>query len=476
MRKNYVSKKQLMSRNSSHRLKAPPQFENSDSEVSTSENTRNHSLRKIPNSLSLPNKITASTTDVSCSDKDETITSDDFTVKVDDLLEQMQSSKSAPVRLQHYETLIRALTSRFAFEYLHHCQEDVANILLKSLQVRSLSSSNFLEASLAARVASIFFTTLGENEASVSLLEAIFSPLQEIFADENNVGESVRCQCLTALVIGCLAVDADLEEVISPLMESLLKVAFTVDNSSRQHNQSPAHRLPQKDAKEYLLGNLRAHCLKMYSLLVSLQSSKYALEALQANIVQFISCLDDDGLVGVGDDDGRVSIAAGECIALLTEKCRQGDEEVDEMHLLCERLHSLISQNRHHQTKETLRRLRQNYRQILNTLQCGDFADETIKFGREVLQIDTWMFRVYYDTFSSVLGTSTNFHLTQNVWLRELFDLGPIVKLDVVKKSSTTRHLEKVQKKLNFAFDRKERQMRRDKLRGRRTLYESFSD
>lgn len=42
---------------------------------------------------------------------------DDFEAKVELVLDQLQSSKSARSRLQHYESLGKALTTRFCFDY-----------------------------------------------------------------------------------------------------------------------------------------------------------------------------------------------------------------------------------------------------------------------------------------------------------------------------------------------------------------------
>lgn len=405
--------------------------------------------------------------DASSSEEEEETRSFNFASKLADLLEQLQSSKSAPDRFRHYGTLIRTLTSRFACDHLQNCQLDVQKILVQSFR----SSSNNAETSVAAEVACIFFTTMGQNDASLSLLEAIFNHLQRLFADKNNVEESVRSQCAKALVIGCLVADADFEEVVDPLIKSLIKVVF--------NSRSRSIRIrPQQDTSSF--ANLRSTCLRLYSLLLSMQSSEYILEVFEKNIASLISCLNADVEDVDDDDNGKVSIAASECIALLTERCRQADEywEPEEMPPLCDRLQRLISLNGHHQSKETLRRLRRHYRLVLHTLQGGDFAVETIKFGREVLQIDSWKCKLHYETIAGVLGTGTNFHLAQNMWLRtELFDLGPPVVAEVVikKKSSVARHLEKVQKQLGFAHERKERQTRRSKLRGKRVQFEAES-
>ena len=50
--------------------------------------------------------------------EDEIVEIDDFESKLDLVFDNLQSAKSAKSRLQHYESLAKALTTRFCFEYL----------------------------------------------------------------------------------------------------------------------------------------------------------------------------------------------------------------------------------------------------------------------------------------------------------------------------------------------------------------------
>lgn len=66
----------------------------------------------------------------------------------------------------------------------------------------------------------------------------------------------------------------------------------------------------------------------------------------------------------------------------------------------------------------------------LPELHFGYFLQEDItpeihvKFGQELLLLDTWCGKKQYDMFCSVLGSGMNYHLAENRLLREIFDLG----------------------------------------------------
>merc|ERR1712130_628514 len=54
-----------------------------------------------------------------------------------------------------------------------------------------------------------------------------------------------------------------------------------------------------------------------------------------------------------------------------------------------------------------------------------------IKFGREVLRLDTWYAVLQYQWFCKILGPGINLHLASNHMLREIFELGnPLPVLD----------------------------------------------
>lgn len=48
-----------------------------------------------------------------------------------------------------------------------------------------------------------------------------------------------------------------------------------------------------------------------------------------------------------------------------------------------------------------------------------------MRFGQEVLCLDSWCRRKQYDVLCQTLGSGLNLHLAENEFLREVFELGP---------------------------------------------------
>lgn len=65
-----------------------------------------------------------------------------------------------------------------------------------------------------------------------------------------------------------------------------------------------------------------------------------------------------------------------------------------------------------------------------STPQGGECEEETIRFGLEVLYIDSWARHRIYTAFKDVLGSGMHYHLQNNELLRDIFGLGPVLVLD----------------------------------------------
>lgn len=48
-----------------------------------------------------------------------------------------------------------------------------------------------------------------------------------------------------------------------------------------------------------------------------------------------------------------------------------------------------------------------------------------VRFGQEVLCLDSWCRRRQYDAMCQTLGSGLNLHLAENELLRDVFQLGP---------------------------------------------------
>lgn len=70
-------------------------------------------------------------------------------------------------------------------------------------------------------------------------------------------------------------------------------------------------------------------------------------------------------------------------------------------------------------------------------------SDVQIKFGQEILVLDSWTRRKQYETLCHILGPGINIHLTENELLRDIFQLGNRLMIAdslALKQSKQERH------------------------------------
>ena len=209
-------------------------------------------------------------------------------------------------------------------------------------------------------------------------------------------------------------------EKIAELSNQLLLIAF-----------SPVRGHP--DANQLMAVNLlKAMCLNMFNFLSTIADDEFVAELIGPDMNKLIKCLESSHL--------ELRLAAGECIALLYENCMENDLDLHlfNIHELREKFSQLATDSQKSKSKKELRTQRSNFRQILRTIEGDSYGPETIKFGCEKLEIDSWKMKRYYDTFCSVLGSGMNLHLSQNPMLRDIFELGPVL-LDQVLNTKNTK-------------------------------------
>ncbi|XP_017461287.1 PREDICTED: interferon-related developmental regulator 2-like, partial [Rhagoletis zephyria] len=272
------------------------------------------------------------------------------------------------------------------------------------------------EAGAAAVILSLVLITLGSTDYCDELYRELFPTLDRLFMD-TKAKPHVRAKCATALSLGCFITDSGLEKS-RQVLGQLLAVGFTTVKGHPDPGQLTA------------IAHLRAACLDNFSFLVSVEADDYLVDALEENIDQLAGCLDSPYL--------GLRVAAGEAIALLVERARAAvDEEEDgnsqdnfylaHFDEICAKLQSLATDSQKSKSKKELREQRLNFRQILKTVEGERYGEETVKVGhQERVLIGCWQSRRYYDTFCSVLGSGMSLHLTQNVLLRDIFDMGAV--------------------------------------------------
>ncbi|XP_060017769.1 interferon-related developmental regulator 2 isoform X4 [Lagenorhynchus albirostris] len=128
----------------------------------------------------------------------------------------------------------------------------------------------------------------------------------------------------------------------------------------------------------------------------------------------------------------NLRMAAGETIALLFELTRDLEEDFvyKDMEALCSALRTLATDSNKYRAKADRRRQRSTFRAVLHSVEGGECEEETVRFGLEVLYVDSWARRRVYAAFKDALGSGMHHHLQNNELLRDIFGLGPVLVLD----------------------------------------------
>ena len=139
--------------------------------------------------------------------------------------------------------------------------------------------------------------------------------------------------------------------------------------------------------------------------------------------------------------DVDVRIVAGETIAFLFE-LERSDRHVNlrpfkEPQML-DTLKELANDSSKHRSKKDKKQQRSSFRDILRTLEGGEFETQQIKCGMESIYLDNWCRQKQYDSLCDVLGNGMRIHLQENEFVREVFDLGAPLLVSGLSPSSSS--------------------------------------
>ncbi|XP_021542687.1 interferon-related developmental regulator 2 isoform X3 [Neomonachus schauinslandi] len=277
------------------------------------------------------------------------------------------TDKSAKTRQGALESLRLALASRLLPDFLLERRLTLADALEKCLK-----KGKGEEQALAAAVLGLLCVQLGPGPKGEELFRSLQPLLVSVLSD-GTASPAARLHCASALGLGCYVAAADVQA-----WALLLTVCPSAHVSHILDRQLP--RLPQLLSSESV--NLR--------------------------------------------------IAAGETIALLFELSRDLEEDFlyEDMEALCSALRTLATDSNKYRAKADRRRQRSTFRAVLHFVEGGECEEESVRFGLEVLYVDSWARRRVYAAFKDVLGSGMHHHLQNNELLRDIFGLGPVLVLD----------------------------------------------
>ncbi|XP_023561912.1 interferon-related developmental regulator 2 isoform X1 [Octodon degus] len=341
------------------------------------------------------------------------------------------TNKSAKTRQGALESLRLALASHLLPDFLLERCLTLADALEKCLK-----KGKGEEQALAAAVLGLLCVQLGPGSKGDELFHSLQPLLVSVLSD-STASPTARLHCASTLGLGCYVAAADVQDLVSCLacLESVFSQSCGTDGSTAPMVPASLH-------------GLLCAALQAWALLLTICPSTHICHVLDSESV-------------------NLRIAAGETIALLFELARDLEEDFvyEDMEALCGALRTLATDSNKYRAKADRRRQRSIFRAVLHFVEGGECEEETIRFGLEMLYVDSWARHRIYAAFKDVLGSGMHHHLQNNELLRDIFGLGPVLVLDAtaLKACKVSRFEKHLYNAASFKARTKARSRVRDK-------------
>ncbi|KAH6928857.1 hypothetical protein HPB50_020446 [Hyalomma asiaticum] len=329
-------------------------------------------------------------------DVDDGVLHDDFEDKLKEAIEGT-SQKSAKGRLSCLEAIRKALSNRYLYDFLIDRPTTVCDLV-----ERGLRKGRGEEQGVSATLAALACVHYGAGEESASLFQTLLQPLTTLLLDTAQP-PSVRAK--------------EVQSCMDSLWQALSGAKPSTGNSPATVLHSAA--------------------LLAWGLLLTVAPLDRLLALAKSNMGRLQELLESSDL--------ELRIAAGEVIAIIYEVARDYDDNFEEpSDALCNQLRQLATDSQKFRAKKERRQQRSTFRDVYRAVHEGSSPDITVKFGREVLELDTWSRKLQYDAFCQLLGSGMNLHLAANELLRDIFELGPVIAAEdhiISKITKFERHM-----------------------------------
>lgn len=373
-------------------------------------------------------------------DTEEGTIIDHFEDKLKDAIDGT-TQKSAKARQNCLEAIRTALSKKYIFDFIIERKDTMCDVI-----ERSLKRGKGEEQGIAALVSALVCTQLGAIEESDNIFQSVQPYLLVILTDPA-VAATVRAKCAFSLGVCCFVASSRME-VVQSTMESLYSV-FSA--SFLKGNGVPPTHSPD-------ISSLHSTALLAWSLLLTSLSAPYVMDLCNVQFKRLPELLESSDL--------ELRIAAGETIAIFYEIAREFREDFKgyQIDQLCEKLRLLATDGQKFRAKKDRKQQRSSFRDILKAVQEHECPDIRIKFGREILLINTWCHKRQYDAFCQLLGSGMNFHLMENELLRDIFELGAPLSFEGHLPSKSS----KFERRIANVAASKARTKSRNKMRDKR--------
>ncbi|XP_075230443.1 interferon-related developmental regulator 1 isoform X1 [Lycorma delicatula] len=347
---------------------------------------------------------------------DDTTQEDLFEEKLMEAIDGI-SQKSAQGRTNS----LQAVSSCFTRKYIPELIVDRRLTLCDGIE-RCLKKGRGAEQASAAQLAPLLCVQLGSCEMTDQICQDLI-PLLLFITNDNSMSPLARAKCCWALGVLSYLGNTD------TLVETMRTLQQVFASSYPKGDGSVPNILPEVAA-------LHAAALSAWSLLLTI---------IDINGNASLPCVSQ--LSGLLDSSHlEVRMAAGEAITLMLEQGRLFDEdyEWEATDALIVKLRALATDSHKYRAKKDRKTQRSTFRDILRYVEEDEPPNIQIKFGQEMLSLDTWSRKKQYDAFCQILGPGMNLHLTENDLLRDILELGEKISpmnISVNKQSKLERHL-----------------------------------
>ncbi|XP_029099685.1 interferon-related developmental regulator 2 isoform X1 [Monodon monoceros] len=322
------------------------------------------------------------------------------------------TDKSAKTRQGALESLRLALAAHLLPDFLLERRLTLADALEKCLK-KGIPAGKGEEQALAAAVLGLLCIQLGPGPKGEELFHSLQPLLVSVLSDSTASPAARLHQCASALGLGCYVAATDVQDLVSCLtcLEGIFSRSCGVGGST-------APVVPVS------LQGLLCAALQAWALLLTICPSAHISRILDRQLPRLPQLLSSESV--------NLRMAAGETIALLFELTRDLEEDFvyKDMEALCSALRTLATDSNKYRAKADRRRQRSTFRAVLHSVEGGECEEETVRFGLEVLYVDSWARRRVYAAFKDALGSGMQHHLQNNELLRDIFGLGPVLVLD----------------------------------------------
>lgn len=328
---------------------------------------------------------------------DETSQQETWEAKVKEAID-MASQKSTAGRVKALEALCCGLLKRYCPDFLENQQMTICD----SVQ-RAVKKGKGGEVVAGARLAVLLALQLPDCEEVYTELK----PLLVQITNDKTAAPASRAAVATALAGLCFLGGGEMTEVVTTMetLEAVFAASYVKKDGTVP---SPGHELQA----------LHTAALSSWSLLLTLLSNSDVARLATDQVASLRGVLHST--------DVELRIAAGEALALVLEFAYEHDEQYEPEDLLglVADVRQLATDSTKSRSKKDRKEQRSSFREVLRGVEEGEPPSQKVKFGRELLRLDTWFAALQYQWFCKQLGTGMNLHLANNAMLREIFGLG----------------------------------------------------